>query len=138
MWCAHPTDFGAARTSSPASRPLLAPELAVQDPKRPTSCPISAGCENSGLGGQVPLGFTWTKTDVAVPGDTRETIERARCEFAPTSEVWETTVEDPLTIAKVLSQAISVGANPSVLKILDEPVVSDDPFLAFRGNHARR
>ena len=39
MWCAHPTDFGAARTSSPASRPLLAPELAVQDPQTPHLLP---------------------------------------------------------------------------------------------------
>ena len=87
------------------------------------------------LASQVPLGFTWTKADVALSGATREMIERARFQFAPTSEVWETTIETPSTIAKVLSQAIDLGANQPGLQKLHEPRLHAEPFLAFRGNY---
>ena len=87
------------------------------------------------LASHIPLGFTWTKTDVALSVDTRETIERARSHYAPTSEVWETTIDTPLTIAKVFSQAIDLGANQPSLQKLHEPRLGDDPFLAFRGNY---
>ena len=87
------------------------------------------------LASHVPLGFTWTKTDVAPSVATRATIERARSQFAPTSKVWETTTETPSTIAKVLSQAIDLGANQPGLQKLYEPRLDDEPFLAFRGNY---
>ena len=87
------------------------------------------------LASHVPLGFTWTKTDVAPSTVTRATIERARSQFAPTSEVWETTTDIPSTIAKVLSQAINLGANWAGLEKLHEPRLHDEPFLAFRGNY---
>ena len=45
-----PGRFGATRTSSPASRPPLASDLAVQNPRRAASAPISGSCEKSGLG----------------------------------------------------------------------------------------
>ena len=87
------------------------------------------------LASRVPLGFTWTKTDVTLSAATREPIERARSQFASTSEIWQTTIEDPSTIAKVLSQAIDFGTNQPSLQKLHEPRFDDDPFLAFRGNH---
>ena len=87
------------------------------------------------LASHVPLGFTWTKTDVATSVATRETIERARSQFAPTSEVWETTIKTPLTIATILAQAIDLGNQPSLQKLY-EPRLDDEPFLAFRGNYA--
>ena len=87
------------------------------------------------LASRVPLGFTWTKTDVALSAATREPIERARSQFAPTSEIWQTTTENPSTIAKVLSQAIDFGTNQPSLQKLHEPRFDDDPFLAFRRNY---
>ena len=87
------------------------------------------------LASHIPLGFTWTKTDVEPSVVTRDTIERARSQFAPTSEVWRTTIEAPATIAEVLSQAIDIGASQRDLPKLEEPRYDGDPFLAFRGFH---
>ena len=87
------------------------------------------------LTSHVPLGFTWTKIDVETPVATRETIEHARSQFAPTSEVWETTTATPLTIAKIFSQAIDLGAHQPGLQKLHEPRLHAEPFLAFRGNY---
>ena len=89
------------------------------------------------LASHVPIGFTWTKTDVTPPVATRETIERSRSHFAPTSQVLETTTETPSTVANVFSQAIDLGAKHLDFQKLREPRVSDEPFLAFRGNYVR-
>ena len=89
------------------------------------------------LASHIPLGFTWTKTDVEPSAVTRDTIERARSQFAPTSKIWRTTIEAPATIAEVLSQAIDIGARQTDLPMLDEPRCDGDPFLAFRGFHVR-
>ena len=86
----------------------------------------------------VPLGFTWTKTDIAPSDAIRGTIQRAQSEFAPKSEVWETTIKTPSTIAKVLSRAIDLGANHPSLPEFHEPRLDDDPFLAFRGHYVSR
>ena len=85
----------------------------------------------------IPLGFTWTKTDVTLPAATRETLETSRCQFAPYSEIWETTTEAPETIARVLARAIDLGESQPVRPRVFEPLVSDEPFLAFRGNNVR-
>ena len=49
MGCAYPADFGAARTSSPASGPPLASDLTVRNPRCVASGPISGSCEKSRL-----------------------------------------------------------------------------------------
>lgn len=89
------------------------------------------------LASHVPVGFTWTKTDIRLCHAIRGTIERARSQFAPTSDVWETTIKTPLTIADVLSRAIDVGGRQPSLAKLHEPRLEDDPFLAFRGRYVR-
>ena len=83
----------------------------------------------------IPLGFTWTKTDVTLPAAARETIETSRRQFAPYSEIWKTTTEEPETIARVLARAIDIGESQPVRPKVFEPLVSDEPFLAFRGNN---
>ena len=83
----------------------------------------------------VPLGFTWAKSDVALDGRIRETIEHARSEFAPRSEVWETTTAAPETIAAMLSEAIDRGVRPPRgTATLRERRRDAAPFHAFRGS----
>ena len=83
----------------------------------------------------VPLGFAWAKSDVALDGAIRETIEHARSEFAPRSEVWETTTEAPATIAAMLSKAIDRGGRPPrEVAPLRERRRDAPPFEAFRGS----
>ena len=89
------------------------------------------------LASHIPLGFTWTKTDIELCDASRRAIERARSQFAPTSEVWETTTKTPATVATVLSRAIDLGANPASLAKFHEPRLDDEPFLAFRGHYVR-
>ena len=89
------------------------------------------------LASHIPLGFTWTKVDVEPAATTRDTIERARSRFAPASEVCKTTIEDPSTIADLFSRAIKRGTNQPGFQGLHEPPRSNEPFLAFRGSHAR-
>ena len=82
----------------------------------------------------IPVGFTWTKSDVSLGGRIRKPIERARAQFAPTSEVWKTTTEAPETIAEVLAQAIDRGVRPrDGAAKLREPRPDTTPFHAFRG-----
>ena len=90
------------------------------------------------LASHIPVGFTWTKTDIELSVVTRDTIERARSQFAPASEIWKTTIETPASIAEALSQAIVIGAGKTDIQRLEEPRWNDDPFLAFRGFRVRR
>lgn len=85
----------------------------------------------------IPLGFTWTKIDYELPSVTRDTVERSRLQFAPHSDVLETTTEKPETIARVLAHAIDVGESQPNHPMLYEPRISHDPFLAFRGYDVR-
>ena len=89
------------------------------------------------LAQHLPLGFTWTKTDIVPDEAIRRAIERSRSEFVPDSEVWQTTIKTPSTIARVVSRAIDLGTRHPRLPKLREPRLNDDPFLAFRGRYVR-
>jgi hypothetical protein len=82
----------------------------------------------------IPLGFTWTKTDIEVPEPTRKLLERSRAQFAPHSEIWKTTIFEPTTIAECLARAISLGDSARAKVVPNAPRFSNEPFLAFRGN----
>ena len=87
------------------------------------------------LASHLPLGFTWTKTDLCLPSDTRKVLENARVQFAPESEVWETTTR-PETIVNVFSRAVFLGEIQKS-SALCEPRTNHEPFLAFRGHYVR-
>lgn len=82
-----------------------------------------------------PMGFTWTKTDIDVPEEVAETIERSRLQFIPVSNVWKTTKDDPLSIASMFSQAIHYAEKPISPDMVMEPRFKHEPFLAFRGDN---
>lgn len=81
----------------------------------------------------IPLGFTWTKIDIELSSETRETMERSRVQFASHSEVWGTTITKPETIAKTLFSAIDLGEKQQGNERFCEPISKHEPFLAFRG-----
>lgn len=89
------------------------------------------------LASKIPLAFTWTKADRTPSPVTRERIERARSQFVPGSEVYQTTTEEPLTIVEVLAKALDRGAQPANLRTLHEPRTLNQFFWAFRRDNAR-
>lgn len=87
------------------------------------------------LTAHVPLAFTWTKIDRELKPSIKDRLETARLQFAPYSEVWETTINKPETIAGIFSRAIELGECQRSHSVQYEPRVSNEPFLAFRGHY---
>ncbi len=82
---------------------------------------------------ELPMAVIWTKEDVKVPPKARETIEYACGEFVPHAKTFGTTFFKPETIAKCFKDMISANKNTTLKADICEPVLSSDPFLAFRG-----
>ena len=83
----------------------------------------------------IHLIFTWTKKDLEPPEAAWKAVETSRLQFASHSEVFETTTKKLETIAQVFSHAIALGEPQRRHSPLNEPRVSDEPFLAIRGHH---
>ena len=90
------------------------------------------GAHNSHLS----LSTVWAKADVEVPKELKETIQKACEAFMPHSNTLKTTIQTPETIAAcfidILSRIDSRRSQPTI----SEPILSRDPFLAFRGSYA--
>lgn len=82
-----------------------------------------------------PIIFAWTKKDLALAQPIWEAVETSRHQFASDSEEFETTTENPETIARVFSRALTLGESNHRSLSLIEPRQSTEPFLAFRGSH---
>ena len=82
---------------------------------------------------QLPMVVVWTKEDVPVPQNARDVLERACAEFVPHASTSRTTFNMPETIAKCFMDVISAAENSASKADTSEPVLSNDPFLAFRG-----
>ena len=86
----------------------------------------------------LPIAAVWTKDDIQVPSQARDILERACIDFVSHADRMRTTVEIPETIAKCFMGAISAAESYASKADLSVPVLSDDPFLAFRGLHVER
>lgn len=84
-----------------------------------------------------PVMVLWTKDDVDVPDKVRESILLSCEQFLPRTVHMRTTVEKPESIEKCFTEAISTGSNYNLPLEILEPRNSKDPFLSFRGTHAR-
>ncbi|MBL1276039.1 MAG: hypothetical protein COB30_008115 [Ectothiorhodospiraceae bacterium] len=83
----------------------------------------------------LPMTVVWTKDDVEVPTHARDVLERACAEFVPHANMAQTTVNEPETIAKCFMDMITAADSSVSIAKNPEPVLSNDPFLAFRGLH---
>jgi hypothetical protein len=81
----------------------------------------------------LPVAVVWTKEDVQVPDNVRITLERACTEFVPYAATLRTSVNNPETIAKCFMDVILATDISALKSNTFEPVLSVDPFLAFRG-----
>jgi len=93
--------------------------------------------ERVGARSLCPTAVVWTKDDIAVPGTVVRTIETASSEFLPSSRTMRTTIETPDTIEACFAWAIDAATNRSPVKVVAEPRLSDDPFLALRRPYGR-
>lgn len=83
----------------------------------------------------LPVKVVWTKVDVQVPTHAKVALERAYGEFIPHADTMRTTVDNPEGIAKCFMAAILASQNSASKADISEPVLTLDPFLAFRGVH---
>lgn len=81
----------------------------------------------------LPMTVVWTKEDVQVSTQVRKVLERACAEFVPHADTLGTTVNTPETIASCFIRVLSAAQNSTSKAKKSEPVLSNDPFLAFRG-----
>lgn len=119
---------------------ILIDSAALEDPKKlPSTRRVTrdllerVGAEAS----HVPLNVVWTKKDKNVPNSVRVTLERACSEFVPQAQILSTTIQDPKTIAECFENAVLVANKQRVQVFTPEPIMSQDPFLAFRGNYVK-
>jgi len=84
----------------------------------------------------IPLTVVWTKEDVKVPVKVIEVLGQAIADFVPYANALRTTVDKPETIAHCFASTILAAQNSELRAKITEPVLSNDPFLAFRGIHA--
>lgn len=83
----------------------------------------------------LPTAVVWTKDDVQPPQKVRKVLERACAEFVPHALTLRTTVNKPETIVKCFMDVISAAEHSASMTDASEPVLSNDPFLAFRGTY---
>jgi Double-GTPase 2 len=83
---------------------------------------------------QFQLTIVWTKDDVSIPPVSLENLQKSCDDFLPNTNVCRTTITKPETIVQCFVDILSVADKSIPRNNLVEPRLSNDPFLAFRGN----
>jgi hypothetical protein len=80
------------------------------------------------------LTTVWTKDDVSVPLPRLKNLQKSCNDFLQNTDTWRTTVNRPETIVQCFVNILSIADKSVQRTNLVEPRLSNDPFLAFRGN----
>jgi hypothetical protein len=81
----------------------------------------------------LPMMTVWTKDDTEVAEKIRQAIEKTCLNFVPKAKSCRTTTHQPETIVKCFVDILVQANCGSSTTGFDEPRLSKDPFLAFRG-----
>lgn len=84
--------------------------------------------------GQTPVLFNWSKSDVQIPSARRQSIEDCRKRYLEKYPVSTTTFKEPGSIAECMAQLVKMSLSARKRVRVQEKVLTDDSFLAFRGN----
>lgn len=85
---------------------------------------------------QRPTVLVWSKADHKPSEGIKNSIRESLYQHIPHATEAESTTKDPETLKATLEVALRSAWNPQNVAAILEPVISSDPFAAFRGTYA--
>jgi len=82
-----------------------------------------------------PTILAWAKADQTPPDGIKKAIRRALNEHIPHATEVTTTTDEPESLITAMSELLLQAWMPAQAQIIEAPVLKDEPYLAFRGNH---